>query len=485
MTSPGRLVKSRKLGDPDNNASSSKRPRKKSRPTRLTKKRKSSTAMSLRPQRIAARSASNVHSEISEASTAGEDEEDWEDVSSESESFLQASNDQSDESDEDLRTVHRKYPKVKHGSVDTSGDVTKLPEQVDTQVNGENKKRLVLKISLKDRKKSVPPESTISQCNNQNESSSSFPKPSGETSSFVIDTELSKKHNLNNIRDSEDHEVTEDINAVESCSEYQEILEGRSRSIIDAVNRNIYMNDDGTSFGSGQKLAGDFTDCTESELVAGTSHSHDVKDNPRPKPIKLRIKSKSNSNPSLHFDRSIKTSDAVFSSDRSRNNQGDFNGNIGASTSNNSNDNRDAGAKQCEGAPQVMSKTRSLRLKGPLHEKNDINHTFMAREGNLQAGTSGNAKNTFNNPQSDEWMSNLKTFARPRSTRIKRSIDNNNDNHLLTVRNSKSSLRKSNWLLLSEQEEGYRYIPQLGDVVVYLRQVSRSTFFFVCLYLYV
>lgn len=89
-------------------------------------------------------------------------------------------------------------------SVDTSGDVTKLPEQVDTQVNGENKKRLVLKISLKDRKKSVPPESTISQCNNQNESSSSFPKPSGETSSFVIDTELSKKHNLNNIRDSED-----------------------------------------------------------------------------------------------------------------------------------------------------------------------------------------------------------------------------------------------------------------------------------------
>lgn len=30
---------------------------------------------------------------------------------------------------------------------------------------------------------------------------------------------------------------------------------------------------------------------------------------------------------------------------------------------------------------------------------------------------------------------------------------------------------KSSWLMLSEHEEGYRYIPQLGDEVVYMRQV--------------
>lgn len=498
MTSPGRLVKSRKLGEHDGNASSSKRPHKKSRPSRLTKKRKSSTAMSLRPQRIAARSATNVLSQISEASTAGEDEEDLEDVSSESESFLQASNGQTDESDEKLRTVHRKYPKVKHGSVDMSDDVTKPLEQVDTQMNGENKKRLVLKISLKDRKKSVPSEITISQCNNQNESSSSFPRPNGEPSSLVTDAELSKKQNLNKIRDSEDREIAEDpietstfqkdtktgwrearthtskqmkgedIDAVESCSEHQETLDGRSRSKIGAINRNIILNDDGTSFcGSGQQLVGDFTDCTESESIVGTSHSHELKENPTPKPIKLRIKSKNSTRPRLHFNINIKTSDAVFSSDRSSINLEGYNGEIGEGTSNNSGDNQDAGVELCEAAPQVMSKTRSLRLKGPLREKNDINHSLI---GHLQAGTSGNAKKTFDKPQSDEWMSNLKTIARSRSTRNKRGIHNNNDKTLLAGRNSKSSHRKSNWLLLSEQEDGYRYIPQLGDIVVYLRQ---------------
>uniref|UniRef100_A0A166CCV4 Uncharacterized protein n=1 Tax=Daucus carota subsp. sativus TaxID=79200 RepID=A0A166CCV4_DAUCS len=470
MTSPGRLVKSRKLGDHDDNASSSRRPRKKSRPTRLSKRRKSSTAMSLRPQRIAARSASNVLSEISEASTTGEDEEEWEDVLSESESFLQASDGQSDESDENVRTVHRKYPKVKHGSMDTSGNVIKPPEHVVTQMNGENKKRLVLKISLKDRKKSVPSEITISQGNNQNESSSFFPGPSEETSSFVNDPELSRNHNLNKMRQSEDHEISEDINAVKSCTEYQEALDGRSGSKINGVNRSICMNDDGTSFsGSGQRLAGDSTVCTDPDFVVGTSHSHKLKENPAPKPIKLRIKSKSSLEPSSHFDRSIQMSDAVFSSDRLGNNLEGFNINIDQSTSNNCDGKQDAGAEQCEDVPRVRSKTRSLRLKGPLREKNDISHTFMAGEGNLQAGTPANAKTIFHNPRSDEWMSNLKTIARPRSTRNKRGIDNNNDKHLLAAGNLKTSQRKSNWLLLSEQE-GHRYIPQSGDIVVYLRQ---------------
>lgn len=35
--------------------------------------------------------------------------------------------------------------------------------------------------------------------------------------------------------------------------------------------------------------------------------------------------------------------------------------------------------------------------------------------------------------------------------------------------------KQTNWLLLSKQDEGYRYIPQLGDEVVYLRQVRDLT----------
>ncbi|CAA6673220.1 unnamed protein product [Spirodela intermedia] len=40
----------------------------------------------------------------------------------------------------------------------------------------------------------------------------------------------------------------------------------------------------------------------------------------------------------------------------------------------------------------------------------------------------------------------------------------------LGKRRTQNSTKKMSWLLLSEHEEGYRYIPQLGDEVIYLRQ---------------
>lgn len=168
MTSSGRHRKRRKQVDRDGNTSRSKRPRKKSRNGRKTTKRKSFTGMSLRPQRVAARSATNVLSQISEASTAGEDEDDSEDDSSESGSLLQDSNIQDDETDENLQTVHRNYPKVEQRPLDVSEDVIKPLDQVETQINVENRKRLVLKISLRDHKKYLPSEINTAQWNNQN-----------------------------------------------------------------------------------------------------------------------------------------------------------------------------------------------------------------------------------------------------------------------------------------------------------------------------
>ena len=42
----------------------------------------------------------------------------------------------------------------------------------------------------------------------------------------------------------------------------------------------------------------------------------------------------------------------------------------------------------------------------------------------------------------------------------------------MSRRRPPNSMKKMSWLLLSEHEEGYRYIPQLGDEVAYLRQVN-------------
>lgn len=61
---------------------------------------------------------------------------------------------------------------------------------------------------------------------------------------------------------------------------------------------------------------------------------------------------------------------------------------------------------------------------------------------------------------------------RTRSLKFKaicRETDEKKPN-LIPFSSSKSD-GKTNWLLLSAQEEGCRYIPQLGDEVVYVRQV--------------
>lgn len=60
---------------------------------------------------------------------------------------------------------------------------------------------------------------------------------------------------------------------------------------------------------------------------------------------------------------------------------------------------------------------------------------------------------------------------RSKSTRSKRGGSYRSDRSSLDEGNLHDSPRKQNSLLLEEQEDGYRYIPQLGDEVVYLQQV--------------
>jgi PH-interacting protein len=62
--------------------------------------------------------------------------------------------------------------------------------------------------------------------------------------------------------------------------------------------------------------------------------------------------------------------------------------------------------------------------------------------------------------------------ARLRSTRNRKASYHFRDTSPVDGRKLHQSAKKASWLMLSMHEEGSRYIPQQGDEVAYLRQVS-------------
>ncbi|KAF8392654.1 hypothetical protein HHK36_023003 [Tetracentron sinense] len=166
MTSSGRRVKRRNLDERDGTLSRSNRTKKSSNGRRASR-RKFSKSKSLRPQRVAARNALNLFSQITGTSTDGEDEDGSEDDLSDSESMLQNSNIQSNESDRSLQNVQQTHPRGKEVSLDESEDVVKPPEFPESQPNAGNRRRLILKLPIRDSKRRVLPENSGLKCNNQ------------------------------------------------------------------------------------------------------------------------------------------------------------------------------------------------------------------------------------------------------------------------------------------------------------------------------
>lgn len=190
MTSSGRRVKRRNLDEYDGNSVRNNKNRK-SRNGRKASRKKSSTSKSLRPERAAARKALTLFSKITGTSTDGEGEDGLEDdTSDESESNLQDSNIESDGSDKYLQNEQRKHLKGKEISLDQSEDMIKPHGVREIHLNGGNRRRLVLKLPLRDSSKSVAEEKIIYKGDNQADlvgSSSKVPQGTIEgNGNFVI-----------------------------------------------------------------------------------------------------------------------------------------------------------------------------------------------------------------------------------------------------------------------------------------------------------
>ncbi|XP_061344787.1 uncharacterized protein LOC133290675 [Gastrolobium bilobum] len=150
MTSSGRRVKRRNLDECDGNSFSSSRSRK-GKSGKKKSRRKSSKSKSSRPQRAAARNALHLFSKITGTPTDGEEDSLVDDFS-DSESTLQESNIDSDESGKALQNDQLNYSKGKEVSLYES-DEMKSHELTETHVNGMNRRRLVLKLPIRDSSK--------------------------------------------------------------------------------------------------------------------------------------------------------------------------------------------------------------------------------------------------------------------------------------------------------------------------------------------
>ncbi|MED6118897.1 hypothetical protein PIB30_007060, partial [Stylosanthes scabra] len=109
----------------------------------------------------------------------------------------------------------------------------------------------------------------------------------------------------------------------------------------------------------------------------------------------------------------------------------------------------------------TIRRTRSTRMKTNSDEPNSLNIRIKTRRSQTSRALSGLEGSSIRG--SDHLHRGT------RSSRNRREYVSN-DPGILTRKMTNRHIKKLSWLMLSEHEEGYRYIPQLGDEVVYLRQ---------------
>ncbi|KAJ4968680.1 hypothetical protein NE237_015381 [Protea cynaroides] len=179
----------------------------------------------------------------------------------------------------------------------------------------------------------------------------------------------------------------------------------------------------------------------------------------------------------LHSDSNNKMCHVVYKRSKSYkarfDSEGDGGG-MGESSSNASNHNLDPWMGFPAEAPDGARRTRSMGISATVRETNTLNRNIRAREDYASAETSKSAdkfaRNTHDQLLCEEWRSHSKMPVGLRSARNRRGNYYDGDINPLGKRQSHHPVGKLSWLMLMEHEEGYRYIPQLGDQVIYLRQ---------------
>lgn len=119
-----------------------------------------------------------------------------------------------------------------------------------------------------------------------------------------------------------------------------------------------------------------------------------------------------------------------------------------------------------EATADVIRRKRSMRLKATSSESSARNSVQRVRLGFGSGDKVGiPSTSVYDGASLEEWPSTSKSGSRSRSA-------NASKQSLHTGISLNNVIRKISWLMLSEHEESCRYIPQLGDEVVYFKQVG-------------
>ncbi|VVA25341.1 PREDICTED: bromodomain and WD [Prunus dulcis] len=497
---------------------------------RKVSKRKPS-AKTLRPQRVAARNARNVLSQIPGTSTDGEKDED---DSSNSDSLEQQFHIQSYGGNQMMQQKHTK----EEPSVHEFEDIAKPLAVSSSQSNVRSKPKLVFKIPLRDSKKQEAPQDVKIKYKNQADlvsPSSGYQdvtqdkrinKGLGSSLLDVIDVELS-----GNLIDNEFTDPGKTAKAGNSlkaspCDKDNrvgwgevkirtpkhirsgnpiptEAATGSLASFDVHMKERNYVNWDeerngtdaledldglkskelshtliSSSFESsalGERKPKGIEDSLEIEEAAGTMHSDELKYNA---PLKFSAEHLTGYGDLMPEDPSCMDQNLNLEMPKvsggagrpgslkfffkGRTNSEGVDGNMEENTSN-VNNRHDSGIDLPEAAVGAIRGTRTLKIKATSGGVGSVSRSLKLRWGHQTAGTSKDAED-----------SSVKVYdqiyQRPRSTRNRQGSYNDYDQSSSTRSMLDTPVGKLSWLMLSKHEPGYRYIPQLGDEVVYLRQ---------------
>ncbi|KAK4800301.1 hypothetical protein SAY86_020788 [Trapa natans] len=153
---------------------------------------------------------------------------------------------------------------------------------------------------------------------------------------------------------------------------------------------------------------------------------------------------------------------------KSSNTNGDH-GRVDESTSvTNNESNTSAELDSHEGSPKNVSITQSMEPESVTFDPGATN----GGSGNEMEAYQARVNKSRTGLPKEYWGSSSKATVGLRSTRNRRASYHLRDagNPVEKRKPINQSSRKGSWLLLTSHEEGSRYIPQLGDEVVYLRQ---------------
>ncbi|KAK6941080.1 Bromodomain [Dillenia turbinata] len=124
-------------------------------------------------------------------------------------------------------------------------------------------------------------------------------------------------------------------------------------------------------------------------------------------------------------------------------------------------------------ANEGVRRTRSMAMKPVSRDPYAVSNEYETTRHQEPAGTSKGAERSsgkFRNQLISRDMLPSSMISKSRSNRNRRERNSESEPANLTGRKFDNPAKKVSWLLLSEHEEFYRYIPQRGDEVVYLCQ---------------